>query len=436
MTTRNRFVRWLTGEPEGENEVASGSAGWGSSAVRRPVRTQERPPVENNAVDYGVTIEEAKVESGAEYWHVSRVYHLGPHENKGRHHIFFDALSSDGSRIKASQARIQWEGGEHIVTLDKPENEPGANFPMWKWQVCSVHMVGLPSDIVHGLRTNHPDEPNPDGTQSGNTLFHHSFFIEFQKARAPEAAGMILGRVENSRDTLAVELLRSGSVVETMPVAADGTFTFANILPGLYEVRVEDQRQAVTVASGQKAQVVITMSPRNSVIEGTVQNAGGLLLRLVRDGTVLAEGKLGESGTFRLRNLGAGTYFLHVVQPGIVDPVTRSDALKMDGTNQRRADLYVAPPSDDDDGLDHYVLFGSADKATTLAQLTLLTPILAQKRLTFGFDRHEAAQARRVTVIGDSKSVSEFDLVYLSTRGVKIQRLTGTPQEISAQLRG
>ena len=52
------------------------------------------------------------------------------------------------------------------------------------------------------------------------------------------------------------------------------------------------------------------------------------------------------------------------------------------------------------------------------------------------FDLHEAARASTVTVIGDGESVSEFNLIYLNTRGVGVSRLTGTPQEISAELSG
>lgn len=432
MSTMNRLMRWLTGDPEEEDNPQPRPSPSASAAPR----STALPTVENNAAAYDVTIEEARVAPGAEYWRAIRVYHLAPHENNGRHHIFLDALSPEGQRVRDSEAHITWEGGEQIVRLDKPDNEPGANFPMWKWQICSVRMLGMPSDAIHGLRTNHPDEPNPDGSVSGNTLFHHSFLIEFQKVKAPEALGTILGRVENSRNGLTVELLREGNRVESAPVNADGSFTFAALPAGSYELRLEDQRQSVAVAAGQTAQVVIALSPRNSIIEGAIANGGGLTLRLILNGQKLAEGTLGQSGTFRLRNLGAGSYVLHIVRPPSDEIVVQSPPLTLDGSNARRVDLTV--PGEEAAAkatLDRYILFGAVDKPQTRTHLTLLAPILAEKRLLFGFDMQEAAHAAQVTVIGDGEAVPEFVLIYLSTRGVKVERLAGTPEEIRNKLR-
>jgi hypothetical protein len=435
MSTRNRLVRWLTGDPEDDDMPALPST-LSSQRLSDSTRSMALPPMENNAAAYDVSVEEAKVAPGAEYWRVIRIYHLAPHENNGRHHIFLDALSPEGNRVRNSEAQITWEGGQQTAVLDKPDNEPGANFPMWKWQICNVRMLGLPSDTIHGLRTNHPDEPNPDGSSSGNTLFHHSFLIEFQKVRAPETQGTILGRVENSRDGLTLDLLREGNRVDSAPVHADGSFTFAALQPGSYEIRLEDKRQPVLVAGGQTAQVVITLSPRNSIVEGTIENGSGLLLRLRFEGNVLAEGTLGKSGTFRLRNLGAGGYILQILRPQSGEILVQSSLLMLDGTVQRRVDLTVPVDAPTPNAtLDHYVLLGSTDQPSTRTHLTFLAPILAEKRLLFGFDMHEAAHAARVTIIGDGNAVPEFALIYLSTRGVKIERLTGTPEEIRTRLR-
>lgn len=429
MSPQSRLIRWLSGGgDDASTEEESGGA-------QRSLRSTTQSPVENNAGNYGVTIEEAKVAPGADYWRVTRVYHLAPQENNGRHHIFLDGLSPDGVRINTSQARITWDGGEQVVTLDKPDNEPGANFPMWKWQVCSVEMIGLPSDKVHGLRTNHPDEPNPGGGGSGNTLFHHSFLIVYQQAKAPERAGTILGRVENTRAGLVVTLLRGDDAIDNATVDTSGGFTFTNVKAGAYSLRLEGVTQPVQVTAGQTAQVTVTLPPRNSIIEGTVTNGTGLLLRLVSQGEVLAQGALGQSGTFRLRNLGAATYFVQVVRPGQVDPVVQSEALTLDGNNQRRIDLTVPEEKPAAEGvIKRYVLLGAVDKATTKAHLTVLVSALAEKRVAFGFDVHEAANAQEVTVIGDGEAVPEGSLIYLSMRGVKVQRLTGTPEEIRAQL--
>lgn len=444
MSTMNRILRWFTGEEETEDSppVATEPAPEDSSP---PVQVAPAPPRRraeqknlpvNNAEAYGIRIEEAQVPPGSEYWRVTRVYHLAPHENKGRHHIFLDAISPSGARLRQSRAHITWVGGEQSIPIDKPDNEPGANFPMWKWQVCSVRMLDLPSDIVHGLSTNHPDEPLPGGGQSGNTLFHHSFLVVFQKTVAPQSQGTLTGRVENHRSGLTVELWRQDTKIESVPVGEDGSFTL-KVRAGDYEVRLEDQRQGVTIQAGTATTVTLRLPLRNSILEGVVHGGGGLTIRLVSDGEILTEGILGASGTFRLRNLQPGTYFLQVARPGSSDALTSAGPLRMDGSNTERVELRVPGigHEDADTLLGHYVLFGDPALPATRTQLTLLAPVLAEQRLTFGFDYREATQAAQVTVIGDGHSVSEFALIHLWSQGIKVERLTGSPQELRAALR-
>jgi hypothetical protein len=169
----------------------------------------------NDAGPYGVRVVSADVPEGATYWQAVRVHHLTPAENQGRHHIFLDALDEAGNRVAGAQARVSWPGGEQVVTVDKPVGEPGANFPLWKWQVASVEMLGLPSDRVENLHTGHPDEP----PGLDNTLFHHSFAVDFQRtvktAAGPGPVGdkpltryMLFGPPASSRTAVYLELAR------------------------------------------------------------------------------------------------------------------------------------------------------------------------------------------------------------------------------------
>ncbi|MCO6451063.1 MAG: hypothetical protein J5I90_09790 [Caldilineales bacterium] len=134
----------------------------------------------NDAESYGVRIAPVSVADGEEYWRVTRVHHLTPVENGGKHHIYIDAMDADGNRMFGQRALITWEGGSQEVVIEKPLNEPGGNFPMFKWMICRAEMMGLPSDGVENLRTDHPDEA------VGNTLFHHSFAVDFRRSIAGE----------------------------------------------------------------------------------------------------------------------------------------------------------------------------------------------------------------------------------------------------------
>lgn len=211
----------------------------------------------NDATAYGVQIQEASLAQGETYWRVIRVHHLTPEENHGNHHIYLDALDEAGNRIAGAQARVTWEGGQQTVTIDKPAGEPGANFPMWKWQICAVTMLGLPSDQVTNLHTGHPDEP----PGMGNTLFHHSFQVDFQRsvkgaAPAPEQS-VISGAVTNGAGRTLL-LLRNGEVIADLRLGQEGAFSFSNLAAGSYVLSIEgtDVQSATIELDGQNSVTV------------------------------------------------------------------------------------------------------------------------------------------------------------------------------------
>ncbi len=462
MNRLERFVRWVTGETgepgkpratggargargirESFEEAASapGPAVLAGSRTGNPgeARPSGLPPVENDATAYGVAVEEAQVAPGARYWRVRRVHHLTPEENGGRHHIFIEALTPDGQRAFQSQARITWEGGEQTVTIDKPLGEPGANFPMWKWQVCAVEMLGLPSDRVRNLHTAHPDEPNPDGSQSGNTLFHHSFLVEFQETVAPGLeAGAIQGRVKGGQAGVRVELLRGEAILAAVIADEEGRFAFQDVPPGSYTLHAGGTNQPVIVEAGKTTDVVLALTPpRDSIIEGTVRNGEGLILRLVQEGKVLVEGPLGASGAFRLKGLGPGDYFVQVLRPGETDPVAMAGPISVDGSNRRQVDLTAPapPPSPGQEHISplvHYLLFPPGDRPESQVLLTLLAPVIAEQGLAFGFQPQEAAQAQEVTLVGGPELIPAAVEEELRQAGVSVRRLSGSPEEILA----
>ena len=164
----------------------------------KPAPQADRDPgkPQNDAEAYGVRVEPVKVEPGQWYWRAVKVHHLSPEENHGNHHIYLDVLdpalpdaaNALGGRVFGARLKVTWDGGESIVKVDKPLNEPGANYPMWKSQDRAVGALGLeghelPSDRVTGLQTRHPDEA------SGNTWGHHSFSVIFVRTQAASSGG-------------------------------------------------------------------------------------------------------------------------------------------------------------------------------------------------------------------------------------------------------
>lgn len=144
----------------------------------------------NQAEGYGVRIAPATVTTGQEYWQVLSVRHLPPDENRGKHNVYVDALTADGQRERTPALRIgwTWEGrrGDEVADpkpLDKPDNEPAGNVDLNRGQIVQIWIEGdgLPSERVENLHTDHPDEAGSEG--AGNTRFHHSFHVTFQRVR-------------------------------------------------------------------------------------------------------------------------------------------------------------------------------------------------------------------------------------------------------------
>ncbi|MEZ4766874.1 MAG: carboxypeptidase-like regulatory domain-containing protein [Caldilineales bacterium] len=265
-TSLKRLLLWLSGAPEEHVATAEGDQ---STQAAPPPPTPAGPAVEflaatpepvpvaalpandtlldtrevhvpaepiNDATAYGVEIVPVDVPVGTTYWRAIRVHHLTPAENHGNHHIFLDALDEAGNRIMGAKARVTWPAGEQTITVDKPPSEPGANFPMWKWQICAVEMLDLPSDQVVNMHTGHPDEP--PGT--GNTLFHHSFQVDFQRAvKAPSDTGSVISGTVTNGGGHRVLLTLDGEIVARSDVDAAGGYRFENVPAGEYVLVVE-----------------------------------------------------------------------------------------------------------------------------------------------------------------------------------------------------
>lgn len=200
------------------------------------------PDPVNDAAAYGVRVISAEVAPGADYWRVVRVHHLTPKENDQRHHLFLDAVDTAGNRVTGARVHVGWDGGGRDLVIDKPPGEPGANEPMWKWQICGVQALGLPSEAVENLHTAHPDEP------PGNTLFHHSFLVMFQRAQAEAAPALgqsaITGKVPGGGGHTLVLTDGNGHEVSAQ-VRDDETYRFEGLAAGKFTITDADDHRIV-----------------------------------------------------------------------------------------------------------------------------------------------------------------------------------------------
>jgi hypothetical protein len=409
-------------------------------AVTVPADAASTAPrdVVNDAQGYGVAIVPAVVAPGAWYWQAVRVHHLTPEENNGSHHIFLDILDpatapnpgSLGGRVVDARARITWDGGEQIVTIDKPLSEPGSNFPMWKWQVCDVLALGLPgeelaADRVTGMHTGHPDEA------TGNTLFHHSFSVTFLKVLDPALIytdSVIYGVIHNAAGRNA-QLLRAETVVASQTVAADETFRFTNLGSGEYLVAVEGTqlRSTLVRVNGQdQANLDLTLVLAESVISGHVRNGAGRTLWLTRDGAQITTQPVAADESYQFTGLTAGTYRVAVAGTHIV-----SSPIALTGTDSATIAL-IAPAAGR--SLPHYVLFGPAALPATQAYLLLAEDYLLAFEPSFGFRIEEATGAGMVTILAGLAAVDAEVESQLAAAGIPVQRIAGSVAEIAAVL--
>lgn len=414
-----RFGR-LLGRRETEAEPVRGAAVTGGR------------PVVNDAAGYGVQIQAANVAAGAWYWQAVRVHHLTPQENGGNHHIYLDVFdgaagSAYGARVNGARLRVTWDGGEQVVTVDKPANEPGTNFPMWKWQVCAVECLGLagqglPSDRVTNLHTGHPDEA------AGNTLFHHSFHVTFVKVQAEPKVytdSVIYGVIHNSSGRTAL-LLANGKESARKSLGADETFRFTGLAAGDYIVAVEgtDLKSTATRVNGQnQVMLELTLVLRQSVISGKVRGGAGRTVSLLKDAGEVATQTVAADESYRFTGLAAGAY-----RVALVGAAVTSGILNVNGVNSATADL-SAPMAGRP--IQHYVLFGPNDKPRNRAALVLALDYLLAFKATFGFSVVEAASAASVTIVGSTEDVSLETEKELVKNGAAVQRIAGTVEEVA-----
>lgn len=156
----------------------------------------------NEAVQYGVNVVRAGTPSA---WRCIGVYRLAPDENTGKHNVFVDVLDDNGNRTRIPSVNWTWymDAPTQVARLDKPDDEPAADFPINKQDTITLCIDGdgLPSDSVGGIHTRHNDEG------AGNTYGHFSYYVVFQRQRAAVIAPPVERPTGSELDALRAENL-------------------------------------------------------------------------------------------------------------------------------------------------------------------------------------------------------------------------------------
>ena len=114
---------------------------------------------------------------------------MTPCENRGLHNIFVKVVDQAGNPVDGVMI-VQTPSDQIGNVLDKMvtgTKGPGAaEFIMWKFAQYAVYATSdganpTGSDVAVGLNSNFTDEAECGDGGGGNTLFHNSFNVVFQK---------------------------------------------------------------------------------------------------------------------------------------------------------------------------------------------------------------------------------------------------------------
>lgn len=140
-------------------------------------------PGYNDAGQYGVKVVQSTSNTESVYWRLIGLHHLTPDENRGCHGLMVDVVDENGIRLNSVPVNWSWEGRRpdepaRPLVLDKPDNEV-KDLVIWPNQTVSAWVTDN-GDMIFGIKTTHPDEPDDSG-DLGNSIGHHSFYAVWQR---------------------------------------------------------------------------------------------------------------------------------------------------------------------------------------------------------------------------------------------------------------
>lgn len=142
--------------------------------------------------------------------------------------------------------------------------------------------------------------------------------------------GSVTGTVRVSgtgQSGVAVTLTQGTTTIGSTTTASGGTYTFANIPPGVYSASVTppanttcaSNPQNVTVVSNQAATANFDCTPILGSVTGAVRVSGvgqsGVLVLLSQGATNIGQAATGANGTYTIANIAPGTYSAAIAPP-------------------------------------------------------------------------------------------------------------------------
>ncbi len=124
----------------------------------------------------GVSIEDAPVEPGQQYWRLVEVRWEDEVQSAGKHHIYVDVMDENGSRVQNQPVTVFWGDGSYTAALeDKPAPDFGFNYQMYaSGYAYNVKVEGLPSDVLRGA--------GMGDIENRFRGIHTSYYLVYQRA--------------------------------------------------------------------------------------------------------------------------------------------------------------------------------------------------------------------------------------------------------------
>ncbi len=387
-------------------------------------------------------------------------------------------LAADGSfafpNLPAGAYRLALADIGEIA--DRIELEPGALFKLLfpMRSRLSGHVVDADQPAPDGLTAVlHAPAPwgwtrqaplDPDGNFAIDNLPAGSYRLEIGGLTLPDLAlsgenelklaaldlsqgqrSVVRGRVADGagrpQADVLMSLRRDGILVAQVRTDAAGLYRFVRLPAGSYVLEAVGLGQvAAFELDGERQEVADVLWPLpgpRGIVQGHVLDAAGapvsgVWVRLLSDGQEIARVQTDLTGAFRFAELPGGVYELALAEEG--EPLVRNIVLDEDALVTRDIVLPPAPARP----LGHYLLLAQPPEAAAAGHaearmlLALAAQHAAQAGVSVGYSATDAANAGRVTIVGDQVP-AEVE-ASLRAAGCQVSRLSGDGYAVAAGL--